>query len=414
MPQQPRRSGDTAEVDAGAAVGIAAVSCGLVLAALPIFLVGGLAVQIRAELGFGEAALGAAVAGAFLIGACAAPLGGRLADRIGARAAVWAGSTLSVVALGGIAGAAHSWGHVAALLGLGGLAVALTDPGLAILVARAVPATRQGLAFGVKEASIPIATLVAGLAVPAIALTLGWRWAFTVGLVPLAGLGLLLPRLDLTRHPPTRVGTDTRAMAAGGPPRAAVLLMTVAAALGLGAASGVGVFLTESAVAMGLSPARAGLLLAAGSVAGIVTRITTGVLADRNGGEQLGVISWMLAAGAATMALAASGGGPLLVVGTIGAFAAGWGWSGLLFLSLVRAFPAAPGAAAGLGVAGLAAGNALGPLLFGVAAQTVSFAAAWAGAAVTAAVAALLMRLARSGFRTASHEGYSEVAPSPR
>src|SRR3712207_8561193 len=36
--------------------------------------------------------------------------------------------------------------------------------------------------------------------------------------------------------------------------------------------------LTESAVAMGLSPARAGLLLAAGSVAGIVTRIATGVL----------------------------------------------------------------------------------------------------------------------------------------
>lgn len=412
MARQPRRSGDAAGVDAAAAVSITAVSCGLVLAALPIFLVGGLAVQIRAELGFGEAALGAALAGAFLIGACAAPLGGRLADRIGARAAVCAGSTLSVVGLVGIAGAARSWVQIAAMLGLCGLAVAITDPGLAVLVTRAVPVTRQGFAFGVKEASVPIATLLAGLAVPAIALTLGWRWAFTVGLLPLAGLALLLPRVDLTRRAgPTPVGAaEARAVAAEEPARAALMLVTVAAALGLAAASGVGVFLTESAVAMGLSPARAGLLLAAGSVAGIVTRIATGVLADRDGGEQLGVISWMLAAGAATMTVAASGAGPLLVVGAIGAFAAGWGWSGLLFFSLVRAFPAAPGAAAGRGLAGLAAGNALGPLLFGVVAQTVSFAAAWAGAAAIAAVAALLMRLARSRFPAASHDGYEPSA----
>jgi predicted MFS family arabinose efflux permease len=410
MAQQLRRSGDAADV--AAVVSIIAVSCGLVLAALPIFLVGGLAVQIRAELGLGEAALRAAFAGAFLIGACAAPLGGRVADRIGARAAVCAGSTLSVVGLVGIAGAARSWVQVAAMLGLCGLAMAITDPGLAILVARAVPVTRQGLAFGVKEASVPIATLLAGLAVPAIALTLGWRWAFAVGLLPLAGLGLLLPRVDLTKHTgPIPVGTaEVRGVAVEAPPRAALMLVTVAAALGWGAASGVGVFLTQSAVAMGLSPARAGLLLAAGSMAGIVTRIATGVLADRDGGEQLGVVSWMLAAGAAAMTVAAAGAGLLFVVGSIGAFAAGWGWSGLLFFSLVRAFPAAPGAAAGRGLAGLAAGNALGPLLFGMAAQTVSFAAAWAGAAVVAAVAALLMRLACSRLPAASHDGYRPSA----
>jgi MFS family permease len=407
MAGEPRRSGN-------AAVSIIAVSCGLVLAGLPMFLVGGLAVQIRAELGFGEAALGAALAAAFLIGACAAPLGGRLADRIGARAAVCAGSTLSAVGLVGIAGAAHSWVQVAAMLGLCGLAMAITDPGLAILVARAVPVTRQGLAFGVKEASVPIATLLAGLAVPTIALTRGWRWAFYVGLVPLAGLALLLPRVDLTRRTGSiPAGTsEARAVTADQPPTAALMLVTVAAALGVAAATGVGMFLTESAVAMGLSPARAGLLLAAGSVAGIVTRIATGVLADRDGGEQLGVISCMLAVGAATMTVAASGTGPLLVVGAIGAFAAGWGWSGLLFFSLVRAFPAAPGAAAGRGLAGLAAGNALGPLLFGGAAQTVSFGAAWTGAGAIAAVAALLMWLARSRFSAAGHDGYRPSADS--
>ncbi|MDQ3931548.1 MAG: hypothetical protein M3252_01730, partial [Actinomycetota bacterium] len=82
--------------------------------------------------------------------------------------------------------------------------------------------------------------------------------------------------------------------------------------------------------------------------------------------------------------------------------AAGWGWAGLLFLSLIRASPGAPGAAAGVGVAGLASGNGLGPLLFGVTAQTVSYNAAWASAAMVAALSALLMRLARSRFPAAA------------
>lgn len=413
MTDKPSRAAPTAETGSGAGLGIAAACCGLVLAALPVFLVGGLAVQIRAELGFSEAALGAAVSGAFLIGACAAPIGGRLADRIGARAAVLAGSALSVLALAGIGGAARSWAHLAIMLALSGLALALTDPGLAILVARAVPVTRHGLAFGVKEASIPIATLCAGLAVPGIALTLGWRWAFAVGLLPLTGLALLLPRIDLTaplgpRRTPARLG-DTAAAHDDGPPRTALLLVAAGAALGMVAASGVGVFLTQSAVAMGQSPASAGLLLAVGSVAGIITRIATGILADRDGGQQFGVISWMLAAGAVAMVLGAGGAGPLLGAGTIGTFAAGWGWSGLLFLSLVRASPGAPGAAAGVGVAGLAAGNGLGPLLFGVIAQTVSFSAAWASAATLAALSAVLMRLAGSRFLTA---GSGSTPPS--
>lgn len=104
MTDKPRPAASAIATGSGAGVGIAAACCGLVLAALPVFLVGGLAVQIRADLGFSEAALGAAVSGALVIGACAAPIGGRLADRIGARAAVTCGSALSVAALAGIAG----------------------------------------------------------------------------------------------------------------------------------------------------------------------------------------------------------------------------------------------------------------------------------------------------------------------
>ncbi|MGA7281828.1 MAG: hypothetical protein WBZ40_08595, partial [Acidimicrobiia bacterium] len=73
----------------------------------------------------------------------------------------------------------------------------------------------------------------------------------------------------------------------------------------------------------------------------------------------------------------------------------------IYFLSLVRASPSTPGAVAGLGNAGLGVGNALGPIFFGLAAQSISFRAAWACAAVAAAIGAILMRYAHKRLLTA-------------
>ncbi|MFP3913390.1 MAG: MFS transporter [Actinomycetota bacterium] len=382
---------------ARAVVGLTAVASGLALAALPVFLVGGLAVQIRSDLGFSETELGAAVTATFVVGAALGPVGGRIADRIGARAAVLGGAALSTASLAGITLVASGWMSMAAFLALAGIALSLMDPGLAILITRTTRPGRQGLAFGVKEASIPTATLLAGLAVPSVALTLGWRWAFTLGVVPLAALAWTLPRLDLSNP----ISPTPLEETGPPPPRRAVVTVALGAAVASSAASGISVFLTESAVAMGMEPGPAGILLATGSVAGIATRVGTGIRADRHGGTQLGLMSAMMAVGAVAMVLAAMGGDTLLVIGTIGAFAGGWGWSGLLFLSLVRSSPAAPGAVAGIGLAGLAIGNAVGPLAFGAAAQHLSFSAAWTGAATLTAVAALLMWRARPAFLAA-------------
>src|SRR5690606_7316220 len=164
------------------------------------------------------------------------------------------------------------------------------------------------------------------------------------------------------------------------------------------AASGIGVFLTESAVAMGIDPGPAGLLLATGSLAGIITRVATGVRADRTDRPQLRTIAVMIGTGAVTMALASTGSVPMLVLGATGSFAGGWGWTGLFFLSLVRSNPAAPGASAGIGLTGLGIGNALGPLAFGTVAEQMSYTAAWLGAAGLAALGALIMRAAAPRF----------------
>lgn len=373
------------------------ISSALVLVALPFFMVGGLAVQIKEELGLTEAALGAAVTIGFVTGALTAPFGGRVADHFGPRRSVYLGCFLCAVALLGLGLVVDGWGILVAFLCVGGVAVALTDPGLAILVSRSIPDEVQGLAFGVKEASIPAATLVAGLAVPTVALTVGWRWAFAIGLLPLLVVFVLLPRLEVgpkRTEPAAATGT-----AAGSRPRRhAVILVAVAAALGTTAASGVGIFLTDSAVAMGMSPGNAGLLLAFGSIAGIITRVATGVLADRTGGPQFKLISLMLAAGALTIALGSTGNTLLLIVATVGAFTGGWAWTGIYFLSLVKTNPDRPGTVAGIGTAGLGVGNAAGPVLFGLVAGSLSFGAAWIGAAIVAALAAGLMAMARRMF----------------
>ncbi|HJQ78174.1 MAG TPA: MFS transporter [Acidimicrobiia bacterium] len=377
--------------------GMFVVASALVAVALPFFMVGGLAVQIRAELGLNEATFGAGVTVGFLVGAMSAPICGRVADRIGARPTIYLGCAISVAALAGLGLLTNGFAALVGFLCIGGVGIALTDPGLAILVSRGIPTHRQGLAFGVKEASIPAAALVAGLAVPAIALTVGWRWAFLTGVIPVAVVLIGLPRMSMSPDPPRAV-PDPAAGAGSPPNRNALFLVALAAALGTTAGSGAGIFLTGSAVAMGMSPGNAGLLLATGSLAGIVARVTTGMVADRSGGPQFRLIAAMLAGGALAMALGGTGNTALLVLATIGAFTGGWAWTGIYFLSLVRTSPHRPGAVAGIGSAGLGLGNAAGPLLFGLVAGSVSYAAAWLGAALVAGLASILMTVARKRF----------------
>lgn len=400
------------EVTRATARAVATAGVGLVLAALPVFLVGGLAVQLRGDLGLGEASLGAAVAGAFLVGALAAPIAGRAADRLGATRSIMVGAAWSTASAAGIATLATSWASLAGALALAGLGFAFMDPGLALLVQAEVPPDRHGMALGVKEAAVPASTLLAGLAVPTLALTVGWRWGFVLVVPVLAVLlGLLTPWRPWPELPRRTIGRDPGARSEPGhdgprPSRPGSMrdawLLAVAAALGGGAASGVGIFLTDTAVARGLSPTSAGLLLTMGSVVGIASRLGVGLRADRRAGSTLPAMASMLAVGAVAMAIGSLDGTVALIVGTLGTFGAGWGWSGLLFLGLLRLHPDAAGRAIGIGLAGLATGNALGPLAVGVIAQSASSRTAWLVAGCAAGVAAVVVAWTGRGPGAAS------------
>jgi MFS family permease len=213
---------------------------------LPAFLTGGLAVQIRSELDFGSAALGLAVAVFFVTASLASVVMGRLVERIGSHRAMRVSATGSAAALLGVALFAGSWAGLVACLVIGGLANAVAHPATHLSLAREVPANRQGFSFGIKQAAIPAATLLAGLAVPTIAVTLGWRWAFAGSAALALGISLLVPAETLGG---VRKVKEARA---GDVPTAPLVLLALGIGLGSAAATPLGAFVVESSVASGL------------------------------------------------------------------------------------------------------------------------------------------------------------------
>ena len=382
-------------------VRVTAVACAAtVVASLPVFLLGALQVLVADELALGPERIGLLVTCYFAASAVVATPVGRLVQRTGAARGVRAGVVLAAASLAGVALLGASPWLLALALAVGGAANATAQIAANQSLADAVPRARQGIAFAVKQTAIPVATLLAGLAVPAVGLALGWRAAFAVGAV------LTLPvLLAVTADVP---GVVRRRLPRGERPPRALLVVAAGAGAGAGAANAFGAFLVAAAVDVGVGAGRAGLLLALGSVAGVAGRLAAGLLADRRGRAHLPVVAGQLAVGAAaSLLLAAVAAGapvPLLVPAALAAFGFGWAWPGLLNLAVVRVHPVAPAAATGVTQTGVFAGGALGPLLFGLVVGASGYAAAWVLTALVQVTAAGLVVAGRARLR-AGREG---------
>lgn len=369
-----------------------------VVGVLPAFLVGALSVQLRDDLGVGPAAVGLAGATLFAVsGLLARPLG-LVVQRWGARRGLATAAGVSALSLSGAA-LAPSFPVLLGALVVGGVANAVAQPAANLSISRAIGPGRLGLAFGVKQSSIPAATLLGGLAVPGIALLVGWRWAFVAGAVLAASSCLAAARArrlsqDGVPHP--HRASDR------GLPRGGLLLLTVGGGLAAAASTSLGVFLVESGVRAGLTPAGSGLLVAACSALGLLARIGLGWGMDRHAGRSAYVlIANLLLAGAAGYLLLATGTAAAFAVGAVVAYVAGWTWTGLFHFAVVKENLLAAAATTGFVQTGLSLGAAGGPLLFGLVAQTTSFATAWTGTATLSVAAALTIRAGRRAVRRA-------------
>jgi hypothetical protein len=358
-----------------------------------------MAVQVRGDLEFSETGVGVAVGAFFLTASGLSAFMGGWAERAGGGralrlAALWAATAQLLVALG-----ARSLVLLTLVLAFAGAANALGQPAANLVIARALPANRQGIGFAVKQSAIPFSTLLGGLAVPALALTVGWRWAYVTAAALAVVSALLVPVEAAAADPPNRpkrgtaadgvaAGPAGRHRAEGRLPLPIMAVLAAGAALGAAAAGTLGAFLVSAGVAAGLAEGSAGLALSVGSGLGIACRLWAGMRADRRSGGHLRWVAGMLTLGAFGYLLFATGRPGPFLAGLPLAFGAGWAWPGLFNLAVVLANPASPAAATGVTQTGTYLGAVLGPLLFGLVAEQLSFAWSWSLAALTSWLAA--------------------------
>jgi MFS family permease len=368
-----------------------------VLGVLPAFLVGALAVQIRADLEVGLGLFGFAAATLFAVsGLCARP-GGRLVQRLGPRKGTALAATLAIASLVAV-GLARSPVWLMVALAIGGLGNAVAQPSANLGISELVTEEHLGVAFGIKQSSIPAATLLGGLAVPGIALVVGWRWAVAAA-VALA-VALLVWSMVSGRDARGAARPTDGGAADKGLPRGGLVVLTLGGFLGSAAATPTGVFLVDSAVAAGIPPATAGLLFAACSALGLVSRVGFGWLADRHPDRSRYLfIANLLTGGAVGYGLLAGGGVPAFVAGSLFAYGLGWAWTGLFHFAVIRDNRAAAASVTGFVQTGLSLGAASGPLFFGIVAQAFSYTAAWLTAGVLSLAAALTIRIGRRMVR---------------
>ncbi|WP_369046554.1 MFS transporter [Sinomonas sp. P10A9] len=356
----------------------------------PTFLMGSMAVQIRQDIDLGPAGIGIGAAVMFGVGGLLAPLSGALVERAGPRAGMAGAALLTSVALLGMA-SATDFGNLAAALAVAGAANALGQPATNIGLSRAIVPHRLGTALGAKQASIPTASLLGGLAVPMGALAVGWRWMFVSAAAIALFVGLWNWTRALAAAPAPSVPTGGSVPRAG-TSRPAMVLFSCGGGLAAAAATSLGIFLVDSAVSSGISPGMAGGVFAAVAAIGLLARVAAGALIDaRPLWSPYLLVAAMLVVGSVGFGFLAVGSPWGIAAGALFAYGAGWAWPGLMHYGVVRGGHAGVGRATGYLQIGLSLGAACGPLAFGLISEEWSYGASWALAGVALAGSAAVI-----------------------
>ena len=369
---------------------LAVPTAAAVLAGLPVFMVGTLAVEIRGDVSFSNVALGGLVSIFSGLAALAALPAARVVERIGYRLGSVLAFFLAGVALLGPALLAHQWWHLAVGQAVAAGGAALAIPSVQVALVTRIPHERQGVAFGLNMSAVPASILLAGIAVPLVGETAGWRWAF--GGAGAVGIGLSLAVATSLRNERWTSSAGRREPIHRKP----VFLGCGAMFLGLWGVQSVATFAVESGVDAGHNAGSIGYALAVASVVSIAVRIVAGWWADRTGpGRAFPAIPALIVIGGGGIGLLAVGGSFLVVAaGVVLGLGFGWGWNGVLVYGLVRPNRQAAATTASVMMIGGFGGSAVGPIVSGALVSGPGFGAAWTVAALAMVGAAVLTTLA--------------------
>jgi MFS family permease len=371
-------------------------------AMLPPFMVGALAVEIRKYFALSNFRLGAAVAVFFLVSAATSRVAGSFAETDGGYRALVASSALTLAAFLGLGGATSGASLIIVWCAVAGVGNALVHVSVNMLFVRRVTLSRLGITFGIKQAAIPMASLVAGMSVPVSQVLGSWQRPFQVLAVPVLGLAVWAT-LEARKRREAYPAIPTEGFN-GLASKHVLTLIAVGAGLAVGAATIVATFTVVAGSGGSLSSTEAAMTLVAGSAMAVVLRVGLGMLVDRRvaASRPTGVSTAMVAV------LAVSSLALLLVdnqdpwrfaLGASVGLGFGWAWHGLMDYSVVRLYSDNPGRATGTSQIGAYVGGVLGPLAGGSLAGHQGFGAIWllcslsmAGAAASFALAGVAAR----------------------
>lgn len=339
-----------------------------------VFLTGASFFLMGPELGFSTKGLGFLTAWFFLVAAVSSVLIGSWVQRVGWQQAMRMNALVAAVTSIGIALFARDALTLAGFTGVAAIGYGVANPAGNQAIADAVPPDRRATVTAIKHAGIPLATLLAGLSVPTIVVSYGWRPAFL-----LAGIGALLVGLAVPRgrvEARSYEGRDRRRASPVLGPRDLTLL-AVGSSFAVFAATSLGAFGVSASMAVGLGPETAGWLQTIGSGASIATRIGAGWITDRVHGRGFAGIIGLAGAGVVvfiglTVALP-----PAFMVLLVLGYATGWGWPGLLTFTVINANTGTAAKSSSVTQAGIFLGSATAPLILGAVADARGFTAMW-------------------------------------
>ncbi len=302
-----------------------AASLATMCSTLPVFLTGALSVQIRNDLGYSITMVGLFIGSAFAVAGLASASMGRVAQMLGPGRALRAGLAGTALAMMGIAAwADHPWQFLV-LIGFSGFVNALNQPAANLLLSNRVRKERLGMALAVKQSGMPGSALLGGAAVPAIALTVGWRWAYVAAaILTLVAIAIQPMGAADTVKLVNAKSNDARPDM---PSRLLALYATVGF-LGAMTAGAMVSLLTSGATNAGMGEGPAGWLLSLGSAAGITSRLYQGWAVDYRGILPIQRLVWLLGIGSGGLLLMSAASPLSYAVAVVPAFAAGWAWPG--------------------------------------------------------------------------------------